>query len=82
MRLKKMSIVLCFLFLAFTCSAMADTVTYDYDEINQLVRVEYSNGTIITYTYDAAGNRVEKLVEKTVRATKVGPWLYLLLLDD
>lgn len=78
MRLKKVSIILSFLFLLFACSAMADTVTYYYDELNRLIRVEYSNGKVIEYSYDAAGNRLTKNV--TVRA--VPTWLFLLLLND
>jgi len=33
---------------------------YVYDELNRLIRVEYEDGTIIGYTYDKAGNRLEK----------------------
>lgn len=36
----------------------AETITYTYDDLNRLIKVEYGNGTRITYTYDAAGNRL------------------------
>jgi YD repeat-containing protein len=35
----------------------ADTATYEYDQLGRLTRVTYDNGTVIIYTYDAAGNR-------------------------
>ncbi|MBI2471532.1 MAG: RHS repeat protein [Planctomycetes bacterium] len=37
-------------------ASFAGTINYTYDELNRLVKVKYENGTIITYTYDAAGN--------------------------
>jgi YD repeat-containing protein len=36
----------------------SDTITYTYDTLNRLTRVDYAIGTIITYTYDPAGNRL------------------------
>ncbi len=35
----------------------ADTATYTYDNLGRLKTVTYANGTVITYNYDAAGNR-------------------------
>ena len=35
----------------------AANVSYVYDEINRLVQAIYDDGTIVTYTYDKAGNR-------------------------
>ncbi|MBA4026674.1 MAG: hypothetical protein C0473_00380 [Cyanobacteria bacterium DS3.002] len=35
----------------------ADTAIYVYDNLGRLVTVTYTNGTVITYSYDAAGNR-------------------------
>lgn len=32
--------------------------TYSYDTHGRLVSVTYSNGSTVTYTYDAAGNRI------------------------
>lgn len=32
--------------------------TYFYDSLNRLTNVDYGNGSVISYTYDAAGNRV------------------------
>ena len=36
----------------------AAAVIYDYDSLNRLKKVDYGNGIIISYTYDAAGNRL------------------------
>lgn len=36
--------------------------TYTYDNLNRLTKVVYENGTTITYTYDALGNRMTKKV--------------------
>jgi len=38
--------------------------SYTYDKLNRLIRVEYADGTVITYTYDAAGNRTGMTVTK------------------
>ena len=36
--------------------------TYTYDNLNRLTKVVYNNGTTITYTFDALGNRLSKKV--------------------
>lgn len=41
--------------------AIADT-QYSYDALGRLVRVRYDNGKEIVYTYDAAGNRLQRVV--------------------
>lgn len=40
----------------------ASSVTYAYDALGRLIEVAYSNGTVITYSYDAAGNRTTYVV--------------------
>jgi YD repeat-containing protein len=35
---------------------------YQYDALGRLVRVRYDNGKEIVYTYDAAGNRLQRVV--------------------
>lgn len=37
--------------------------TYTYDNLNRLTKVLYDNGTTITYTFDALGNRTGKTVK-------------------
>jgi YD repeat-containing protein len=39
-----------------TWSALA--VSYSYDSLNRLTNVDYGNGCVTSYTYDAAGNRL------------------------
>jgi len=38
-------------------SANAGTTTYKYDTLGRVIEVDYPDGSIITYTYDKAGNR-------------------------
>lgn len=40
-------------------AAFADTVNYEYDALGRLTKVTRSDGSVITYTLDAAGNRAE-----------------------
>lgn len=40
--------------------------TYTYDNLNRLTKVIYDNGTIITYSFDALGNRTGKKVTTNV----------------
>ena len=42
--------------LAATAAA-SDSATYQYYPSGRLQSITYANGTVITYTYDAAGNR-------------------------
>jgi YD repeat-containing protein len=53
--------VLCFA-VAWSSPALSST-QYDYDSLNRLVKATYDDGTIITYTYDANGNRLTSSVE-------------------
>lgn len=36
--------------------------TYQYDNLNRLSKVTYDDGTQVVYTYDASGNRSEKII--------------------
>ncbi len=38
-------------------AAFAGSVVYAYDNLGRLSRAAYSNGVVIVYAYDAAGNR-------------------------
>jgi YD repeat-containing protein len=44
--------------LATTAAAWAGSVTYAHDALGRLRTVTYGNGVVITYTYDASGNRI------------------------
>lgn len=39
------------------------SVSYDYDELNRLVKVERADEYIIEYSYDPAGNRNTKTIQ-------------------
>ena len=46
-----------FIFTLITSfTSQAGTITYQYDNLNRLTRVDYPNGNFIEYTYDATGN--------------------------
>jgi YD repeat-containing protein len=59
MRLKRLSLVLALVVVmaGIVLPCFAETVTYQYDDLYRLIKATYSDGTIIEYTYDAAGNR-------------------------
>ena len=40
-------------------SAFAGTTSYKYDAHGRLIEIDYPNGAVVTYTYDAAGNRTQ-----------------------
>lgn len=54
---KSLSLI-AFVFCLFVSSSLAGTVNYQYDQLGQLTGVDYPDGGLIRYTYDAAGNRV------------------------
>src|SRR5579883_431841 len=40
----------------------AGPIQYSYDSLNRITAVVYPDGTTITYSYDAAGNRLSRIV--------------------
>lgn len=50
-------LILGFLAALASVSASAGTVTYTYDVLGRLATATYSTGAVITYSYDATGNR-------------------------
>ena len=40
----------------------AGSLTYTYDNLHRLIMAEFSDGSVIEFTYDAAGNRITKEV--------------------
>jgi YD repeat-containing protein len=50
------------LMLILVNSSFAGLVTYTYDDLNRLEKVEYADGTVIDYYYDEVGNRQQKVV--------------------
>ena len=47
--------IFCFMLTPLTLAA---TAQYTYDKLNRLTQVQYDDGTIIQYSYDAVGNRL------------------------
>ncbi len=41
---------------------VASAITYTYDDLDRLVMVVYDDDSTITYSYDAAGNRLSRVV--------------------
>jgi YD repeat-containing protein len=58
----KVSFILSILFCFFVSLSFAGTTAYQYDDLNRLIRAQYPDGKVIEYTYDAAGNRVSKVI--------------------
>ena len=48
--------------MASAAPSHAGSATYSYDSLGRLTKVTYSNGVVITYVYDAAGNRTSFIV--------------------
>ncbi len=46
----------------------AGSAVYRYDSLGRLFKVSYSNGVVITYSYDAAGNRTSHVTTGVVAA--------------
>jgi len=50
-------------FLALLSGALqAGSVAYTYDSLGRVTQATYSNGVVITYVYDASGNRTSYTV--------------------
>ena len=54
--------------LFITAAGMAGNVNYTYDTTGRLVQVDFGNGKAIVYSYDPAGN----ILNRTVLATAAG----------
>ena len=56
-RLNRVAILAAAGLMLATGSASAGTTTYQYDALGRVIEVDYPDGSIVQYTYDAAGNR-------------------------
>jgi len=63
MNLTKTFNLLIFLIFGFTLLASAQTATYQHNAANQLLEARYAECTIVSYAYDANGNRTERIVQ-------------------
>jgi YD repeat-containing protein len=50
--------ILIVVFMAQSISMCYGIVNYSYDSLNRLTSVNYGNGSVISYSYDPAGNRL------------------------
>ncbi len=57
--------ILFFLLLGgfFPVVLIAETLTFSFDSINRVTRIDYADGTSISYAYDAAGNRLSLVTQ-------------------
>lgn len=54
------------LLLAFNAMLIvAQNINYNYDSLSRVTQVIYPDSSIINYTYDAAGNRMSKIVTQS-----------------
>ena len=56
-------LLLALLSLGVATAAQAAPILYSYDSLSRLNQVIYPNGTTIAYTYDAAGNLLNRKIE-------------------
>lgn len=54
--------LVCTVMSMVAAAAFAGSATYTYDSLGRVTTITYSTGVVITYTYDAAGNRVANVV--------------------
>lgn len=60
---RKVSVMIVAMIVSFLLSiaiSHGQSVSYYYDDLNRLIRIEFPDGTVIGYSYDAVGNRVEE----------------------
>lgn len=60
----------CVIACSLVCNILA--VTYTYDDLNRIQKVEYESGTVITYEYDNAEN-IEKVTVVLTNEQKKPP---------
>ena len=62
-RLRHFSFSIAVLALAcLSATTLADSILYHYDPLGRLIRAETDDGIVITYTYDAVGNRLSRRI--------------------
>lgn len=59
--------VIVFVIFLPVIASFAETINYGYDKMGRLIRAGYEDGTVVEYTYDKMGNRLQKV---TTTATK------------
>lgn len=61
------SIFIVLAFVSFSPVRAQSSVEYKYDAIGRLIEVKYLTGDVISYTYDKAGNRTQKMVFRALK---------------
>lgn len=61
--------LLALVFLSHVCNLQASI--FVYDDLHRITKADYGNGTIIEYTYDAAGNAERRVVSDNRRTLAV-----------
>jgi len=63
-RKKILLVLVSLVVVAIALPCLAGNVTYEYDDLYRLIKATYSDGTVIDYTYDEAGNRLSIITKK------------------
>ncbi|MBI5196248.1 MAG: hypothetical protein HZA10_07990 [Nitrospirae bacterium] len=53
--------IIIFICCQFVIASYAETINFVYDDLNQLIRIEYENGSTTVYVYDEVGNCTSKI---------------------
>jgi YD repeat-containing protein len=61
-RKKILLVLVSLVVVAIALPCLAGNVTYEYDDLYRLIKATYSDGTVIEYFYDTAGNRVARVI--------------------
>jgi YD repeat-containing protein len=64
---KLAKIVASFVLFGSSCTSNSEVFAFFRDELGRIVRVESSSGLVISYTYDASGNRLSESVSQANR---------------
>ena len=66
-RIMKQRLLYIIIGVLLAMQALAQSTTkYEYDTNNRLARVIYSNGLVVSYTYDKLGNRLSRTVSSSL----------------
>jgi YD repeat-containing protein len=55
-------VLLFLIIVAFTCPYVSGAATYRYDDDGRLIEASLESGVTISYIYDAAGNRLNRVI--------------------
>lgn len=64
MKYKRVLLLLVLIIFYGNLFSQSISTTYEYDELNRLVKVDYPNGQRVEYAYDALGNRISRTVSQ------------------